>query len=144
MSQGNYQQLAKQFMDLWQEHMAMVMTDKDFMRSFLELMKNMPLPSQSQHGMNSGYGYPPTHNANAQGSPESAGGSAAAMQSYDLALAACQQRLAACEQRIAKLESLLHEFLYQQHASATTAGLGAGTRSPRTVKRPAKRKPRED
>lgn len=41
MTTNSYQDIAKEFMDLWQKQMSSVMGDKQFIHAMLELFKNM-------------------------------------------------------------------------------------------------------
>ena len=67
MSNAPYQQMAKDFMDLWQKHISSVMSDKQFIHAMLEMFESMQsanknetkrsnpanpaAPSDAQHGM---------------------------------------------------------------------------------------------
>ena len=44
MSENPYQNMAKQFMDLWQKQVASVMSDKQFIHAMLDLLKTAQNP----------------------------------------------------------------------------------------------------
>ena len=79
-----YQQMAKDFMDLWQKQVASVVSDKQFIQAMLELFQTMQAP-------NAAYTATPPHSADAADAGHGM-------------LAELAFRLAMCERRLAALE----------------------------------------
>ena len=92
-----YQYLAKQFLDMWQEQLATMMTDKEFIAATLEMLQNMPTSFNDGAGIYSAQGNEKKRKTTTEGAsvPPGAG---------ELAMAVLQQRVEACERRIAALE----------------------------------------
>lgn len=86
MSANPYQDVAREFLDLWQKQVASVMGDKQFIHAMLELLKNMQAKAHDK---------PATTASNPADTSSSEHG----------VLAELAFRLAMCEKRIAALES---------------------------------------
>jgi hypothetical protein len=89
--QEEYQKLARRFVDMWQEQMATMLNDGEFIRGMLSMMQgnafNMKDPL---HASTSAF--------------QSPGGAATASDAYDAALARLAYSLAAIEKRLERLE----------------------------------------
>ncbi|MFW0776825.1 MAG: hypothetical protein ACN2B6_03795 [Rickettsiales bacterium] len=83
-----YQQMAKQFMDLWQKQVSTVVSDKEFIQAMLDLTKQMQNPE------NYGKTSPTSSASDPADAPDAQHG--------DMAQLAF--RLSQCEKRIAALE----------------------------------------
>jgi hypothetical protein len=88
MKANPYQDVAKEFLDVWQKQIASMVGDKQFIQAFLEMFQNM----QKQN-----YAHTQTSNP--------ASNSAATPDAGNDMLAQLTFRLAMCEKRIATLES---------------------------------------
>jgi hypothetical protein len=85
MTANPYQDIAKEFMDLWQKQMSSVMGDKQFIHAMLDLFKNMQAKSSDATS------HATTHTA------------ATSDAQHDM-LSQLAFRLAMCEKRLAALE----------------------------------------
>ncbi len=110
MTQNPYQDIAKEFMDLWQKQMTSVMGDKQFIHAMLELFQNMQAPNAKANT---------AANASDTSAPE-----------HGL-LTELAFRVAMCEKRLAALEA-------QQNAAGKAAKPTVGKSSPRGSKKPDK------
>jgi hypothetical protein len=89
--QEEYQKLARKFVDIWQEHMAAMLNDGEFIRGLLSMMQGSAFSVKD-----------PFHaNPSAFQSPR---GAASASDAYDAALASLAYSLAAIEKRLERLE----------------------------------------
>jgi hypothetical protein len=116
MTNAGYQQLAKEFMDLWQKQVASVVSDKQFLQSMLEMFQvaqSQFTPGQAGHDAASASaesGYPADANAGLLA---------------DLAF-----RVAMCEKRLAALEQPAKPKR-KPAAKRAAAGARAGSKKPR-------------
>src|SRR5688572_11312085 len=82
-----YQQLAKEFMDLWQKQVSSVVSDKQFIHAMLEMFQTMQMPDYER-----------------KSKPSTASQPADAPDAGHELLAELAFRLAMCEKRLAALE----------------------------------------
>src|SRR3954468_14706635 len=89
MQNSAYQQLAKDFMDLWQKQVSSVISDKQFIHAMLEMFQTMQMPGHD--------GKPTTAKpSNAAPAPDADHGLLAELA---FRLAVCEKRLTALEQQ---------------------------------------------
>ena len=88
MQNNAYQQMAKDFMDLWQKQVASVVSDKQFIHAMLDMFQTMRMPNHD--------GKKPAATADASPAPDADHGLLAELA---FRLAMCEKRLAALEQR---------------------------------------------
>ena len=119
MQNNAYQQLAKEFMDLWQKQISSVVSDKQFIQAMLEMFQSSQKPASHDRPHES-----------------SAADPAHAPDAGDGVLAELAFRLAMCEKRIAVLEQQLKKPA-KPRATAKPAGKRPVGRSKATRKQPA-------
>lgn len=90
MTASPYQDIAKEFLDLWQKQMTSVMGDKQFIHAMLELFKNMQTTTNVK--------------PNAKSNPAAANPADAPAAEHGL-LAEFAFRLAMCEKRLTAIEA---------------------------------------
>lgn len=88
MQNNAYQQLAKEFMDLWQKQISSVVSDKQFIQAMLEMFQNMQNPGNDRKSSGTNAS-DPAHSADADHGM----------------LAELAFRIASLEKRVAALES---------------------------------------
>lgn len=121
-----YQQMAKQFMDLWQEQLATMITDKEFVQSMLDLLQKAPMSfNEMPEAFNPAKMYE-------KSTYQSTGGAAPASGAGGAALALIEQRLASIEKRLAALESAQSEPKRARNAAKrrTSGGTPKGRKAP--------------
>jgi hypothetical protein len=91
--QEEYQRFASKFVDLWQNQMAAMLNDGEFIRALLAMMQGSGFSAKDDV-----YAYP------FSGSSQSPGGAAAASDARDAALAHLAYSLAAIEKRLEAIE----------------------------------------
>jgi len=84
---NNYQDMAREFLDVWQKQITSVVGDKQFIQAFLEMFQNMQKQNQN-YAANAAN---PSHSSTAS----NAGGDMLAQLAFRLAM--CEKRLAALE-----------------------------------------------
>ena len=89
----NYQEIAKRFWDLWQDQVAHMMNDKEFVRTMLEMMQSSPLHATPESYAKTGFSSAPR--------------SPAASESGHDAVDLLSRRLEDVENRLRALESAI-------------------------------------
>ena len=89
MTANPYQDIAKEFLDLWQKQMTSVMGDKQFIHAMLELFQNMQATTGAKPNAK-----PNTNASNAADAPSVEHGMLA---EFAFRVAMCEKRLAALE-----------------------------------------------
>jgi len=93
MQNNAYQNLAKEFMDLWQKQVAAVISDKQFIHAMLDLFQSIQTPGHDQR--NAAAPAHPAHTADAE---------PGLLAEFAFRLAMCEKRLAVLEQQCKKSE----------------------------------------
>jgi hypothetical protein len=111
-----YQQLAKEFMDLWQKQVSTVVSDKQFIHAMLEMFQSMQMPE-----------YDRKSKASTTSKPADAPDAG-----HEL-LAEFAFRLAMCEKRLAALEKQREKGVKKPKSSSRSPakGSGRGSKKPR-------------
>jgi len=100
---SNVNELAKKFWDLWQDQVATIMNDKNFVQTLLEMMQKSPLQSPN-HSAQDFFHANPFASASAP-----SGGDATSYNAIMAAMDECAKRLSGMERRLELLEaSLIH------------------------------------
>src|SRR5271170_4330842 len=92
MQNTAYQNLAKEFMDLWQKQVASVISDKQFIHAMLELFQSIQKPGHDQPTAAAAH---PAHAADAE---------PGLLAEFAFRLGMCEKRLATLEQQCKKPE----------------------------------------
>ena len=112
MQSPAYQQLAKEFMDLWQKQISAVISDKQFIQAMLEMFQSVQSPGSNEKTSSSAS----THTSNA---PDADHG----------VLAEFAFRLAMCEKRISTLEQQHKKSAVKRGSGNKTIRVGKATGS---------------
>jgi hypothetical protein len=119
MASAPYQQLARQFIDLWQKQLSTVMHDADFLQGMMDALQSMT-PGVAGHDGNQ---------------PAAAAHAAASADAGADRMAQLDYRLRMCEQRLSELEVRLAE-----KPAPKRPGARRGGRTKKAPARPAKRR----
>ncbi|MDE3015576.1 MAG: hypothetical protein KGI29_01440 [Pseudomonadota bacterium] len=109
MQQPPYQQMAREFMDLWQKQVASVMSDKEFIRAMLDIVQTMQSPHAAATATASASDPSPAVDADAG------------------LLAQLAFRMEMCERRLADLEARKNPAAKRKAQKRT----GRGSKKPR-------------
>lgn len=94
---GSYQEMAREFVDIWQKQMVSVATDKQFIQAFLDMFQNLQNMQNAQGKQHQSHNYAANSKTSNSATAHDAGADVLAQLAFRLAM--CEKRLAALEGR---------------------------------------------